>query len=175
MIDLGVFRYIAHQDENWDWRTFDVDRDTALAEERGGFIEAANPDLSAFKAHGGKLLMYHGWNDGGSGGAISPLNTVSYYTTVLAKMGEHQGDWLRLFMVPGMMHCGGGPGPNQFNAVAALDRWRDSGTPPDSILAIHTTDNRVDMTRPLCPYPQIAVYVGKGSTTDAGNFACRKP
>ena len=109
------------------------------------------------------------------GGAISPLNTIQYYKSVLAKMGPNQNDWLRLFMVPGMAHCGGGPGPNQFNALAALERWRESATAPDVILATRVADNRVDMTRPLCPYPQVAVYKGSGSTNDIGSFACRVP
>jgi feruloyl esterase len=175
VIDLGVFRYMAHQDPNWDWRTFDLDRDTALALERAGFMEATDPNLSAFKARGGKLLIYHGWADGGSGGAISPLNTIEYYANVLAKMGPDQSGWLRLFMVPGMAHCGGGPGPNQFNALAAVERWRESGAAPDMMLAAHVTDNRVDMTRPLCPYPQVAVYKGSGSTNDAASFGCKAP
>jgi feruloyl esterase len=119
--------------------------------------------------------MYHGWNDGASGGAISPLNSVNYYSSVLAKMGPKQESWLRLFMVPGMAHCGGGPGPNQFNALAAIERWRELGTAPDQMVASHVTNNRVDMTRPLCPYPQVAVFKGVGSTNDAGNFACRTP
>src|SRR5262249_42614423 len=100
---------------------------------------------------------------------------ILYYSRVLAKMGSKQSDWLRVFMIPGMMHCGGGPGPNQFNALAALERWRESGIAPDAILAAHVTDNRVDMTRPLCPYPQMAVYTGVGSSNDAVNFACKAP
>jgi len=138
-------------------------------------MEATDPDLSKFKARGGKLLIYHGWTDGGSGGAISPLNTIQYYKSVLDKIGPNQSDWLRLFMVPGMAHCGGGPGPNQFNALAALERWRESAMAPDVILATRVADNRVDMTRPLCPYPQVAQWKGIGSTNDAGNFACRAP
>jgi feruloyl esterase len=171
-IDIGMYRYAVHQDPNWDWRSFDLDRDTALADERVGYIDAINPDLSSFKARGGKLLIYHGWSDGGNAGAISPLNTLDYYSGVLAKMGPGQDDWFRLFMVPGMAHCGGGPGPNQFNVLAAMERWRESGVAPDRILAFHVTNNRVDMTRPLCPYPQQAVYQGVGSTNDAANFMC---
>ena len=140
-----------------------------------GYIHAANPDLSAFKARGGKLLVYHGWSDGGSGGAISPLGTISYYESVLKKMGRNQGDWLRLFMIPGMAHCGGGQGPNQFNMLAVLERWREANVAPDMILAARVLNNRVDMTRPLCPYPQAAVYRGSGSTNDAANFACKAP
>jgi len=174
-IDVGMFRFIAHQDASWDWRTFDLDRDTALAQERAGFMEANSPDLSAFKARGGKLLIYHGWNDGGSGGAISALNSIAYYESVLARMGPDQKRWLRLFLVPGMAHCGGGPGPNQFSALAALERWCESGMAPDRIVAAKVIDGRVEMTRPLCPYPQVAVYSGVGSINDEGNFACKAP
>ena len=90
-------------------------------------------------------------------------------------MGRKQDDWLRLFMVPGMGHCGGGPGPNQFTAMAALERWREAGVAPDRIIAFHVENNRVIMTRPLCPYPQVTTYKGTGSTNDASNFACKAP
>src|SRR5439155_710804 len=83
--------------------------------------------------------------DGGSGGAISPQNTVNYYSSVLVKMGSQQQDWLRLFMVPGMEHCGGGPGPDQVNWMAALERWRESGIAPDRLIASRVRDNRVNM------------------------------
>jgi feruloyl esterase len=172
-IDLGMFRYVAHEDPAWDWRSFDLDRDTALADKKAGSMTAVDPDLSAFKARGGKLLIYHGWSDGGSGGAISPLNTVEYFSSVLKRMGPNQENWLRLFMVPGMEHCGGGPGPSQFNALAALERWRESDIAPDRITAFHVENNRVTMTRPLCPYPNVAVYAGTGSTNDDANFVCK--
>jgi feruloyl esterase len=173
-IDVGMFRYVAHEDPNWDWRAFDLERDTTLALEKGGYVEVTDPDLSAFKSRGGKLLMYHGWNDGGTGGAISPLNSVNYYSSILSKMGPHQGDWLRLFMVPGMDHCGGGPGPNQFPVVTAMENWRERGRAPDQITAYHVSADRVDMSRPLCPYPQVAVYKGTGNTNEAANFVCRE-
>jgi feruloyl esterase len=173
VIDVGMFRYVAHEDPAWDWRTFDLDRDTSLIDMKAGFIDAVNPDLSAFRARGGKLLIYHGWSDGGSGGAISPENSVNYYSSVLARMGPRQEDWLRLFMVPGMAHCGGGPGPNQVNWMAAMERWRESGIAPARLIASRVSDNRVNMTRPLCPYPQVARYTGVGSTNDAANFVCQ--
>jgi len=147
-IDLGIFRYVAHEDPGWDWHTFDLERDTALALEKGGYVEVTDPDLSAFKSRGGKLLMYHGWNDGGSGGAISPLNSVNYYSSVLAKMGPRQDDWLRLFMVPGMDHCGGGPGPNQFAALTALANWRERGEAPDHITATRSRSTAEWTPRP---------------------------
>ena len=172
-IDLGMFRYIAHQDPAWDWRSFDLDRDTALALQRAGFMEAVDPNLSAFQQRGGKLLIYHGWSDGGSGGSISALNSIGYYESVLARMGPRQDEWMRLFLVPGMAHCGGGTGPNQFSAITALEKWRESGTAPERIVAARVKDGNVEMTRPLCPYPQLAVYNGTGSTNDAASFTCK--
>ena len=172
-IDLCIFRYVAHEDPTWDWRTFDLERDTALALEKAGYVEITDPDLQKFKAHGGKLLIYHGWNDGGTGGAISPLNSVTYYSSVLEKMGPHQDDWLRLFMVPGMDHCGGGPGPNQFAVVTAMQTWREQGKAPDQITAYRVSNDRVNMSRPLCPFPQVAVYKGTGDTNLAANFVCK--
>jgi feruloyl esterase len=132
-------------------------------------INATNPDLSKFKAHGGKLLMYHGWGDS----LIAPQNAINYHTSVLNKMGAKQDDWYRLFMVPGMQHCRGGEGPNQFNVVAVMERWREQGVAPAQIIASHLTDGNIDTTRPLCPYPQAAVWNGKGSTNDAANFSCK--
>lgn len=169
-VAVGTFQ-VAYENANWDWRTFDLDRDTTLADNKAGFINAVDPNLQAFKARGGKLLIYHGWNDT----AIAPENTVNYYSSVLATMGSKQDDWLRLFMMPGVAHCGGGPGPNQWNLLGALERWRESGVAPDQINAYHVTNNRVDMTRPLCPYPQVAQYKGVGSTNDAANFICKAP
>jgi feruloyl esterase len=162
-------RILGHQDANYDFHKFDLDSDVALADKSG--IDAHTYDLSLFKRHGGKLLMYHGWADPG----IAPGNTVNFYNGVLAKMGKNQDGWLRLFMVPGMLHCGGGEGTDQFNKMAVLERWREEGAAPDQILASHVSNGQVDMTRPLCPYPQVAVYKGTGSTNDAGNFSCKMP
>jgi feruloyl esterase len=170
-VSVGSFQ-VAYNNEKWDARTFDLEKDLKLVDEKvGAPVNAVNPDLRAFKARGGKLLLYHGWNDT----AISPGNTINYYTSVLSKLGGNQDNFVRLFMAPGMQHCGGGPGPNQVNWMAALERWRESNTPPNEISAAHVAGNRVDMTRPLCPYPQVAVYKGTGSTNDAANFACKAP
>jgi feruloyl esterase len=166
---LDSIRILAYQDPNWDWRTWDLDRDTALAKEKAGFIDVHTRDLSAFKARGGKLLLYHGWSDPG----IAAGNTVNIYKGVLSKMGAKQDNWLRLFMIPGMGHCSGGPGTDQFNKMAVIERWRESGIAPDEIPAAHVTGSTVDMTRPLCPYPKVAVYKGSGSMNDAANFACK--
>jgi feruloyl esterase len=168
------FKFVVFRNPSWDYRTLNPDTDVPLAERvDNGTINALNPDLRAFFAQGGKLLQYHGWSDP----QIPPLHSVKYYTSVVNSMGGpgQVQESYRLFMVPGMQHCGGGPGPDQFNAMGALERWREQGVAPDQIVASHVTGNRVDMTRPLCPYPQVARYKGVGSTNDAANFMCKAP
>jgi feruloyl esterase len=160
---------LTYQDAGWDWKTFELERDLKLADERTGFINAINPDLSAFRARGGKLLLYHGWDDMG----IAPGNTVNYYTQVQAKLGSKEDGWMRLFMAPGVGHCSGGRGPDQANFMGALERWVEGGAAPDNITAHRVSGNRIEMSRPLCPYPQTAVYKGIGSINDAANFECR--
>jgi feruloyl esterase len=165
-IMAATFKYLVFDDPNWDWKTFDFDKDVAYADGKiGAIINQINPDLSAFKRHGGKLLQYHGWNDP----AISPLNSIDYFESVQKKMGS-TADFYRLFMVPGMEHCVGGPGPSDFNHMAVIVDWVEKGKAPDSIIA-----KGASRTRPLCPYPQIAKYKGRGSTDDAQNFVCAAP
>ena len=171
---LDQFRFVVFQDPKWDWRMFDLERDLARANEVDrGTINAINPDLHRFSDHGGKLLMYHGWADG----SVAPRASVNYYNSVLKTMGgpSKTAAWLRLFMVPGMGHCGGGEGPNTFDMVTTLEAWVEHDHVPDRIIASRVTAGRVERTRPLCPYPQVATYTGSGSTDDAGNFICRIP
>ncbi len=102
------------------------------------------------------------------------MHSVNYYESVLEKAGaEAVGASYRLFMVPGMAHCGGGTGPNQFQSMAAMERWREAAEAPQSIVAARVVNNRIERTRPLCPYPQTARYTGTGSTNDAPNFVCK--
>jgi feruloyl esterase len=127
------------------------------------------PDLTAFKQRNGKLLLYHGWRDQN----FSAQSTIDYYRSVRDRMGAADiANWMRLFLAPGMGHCGGGEGPNSFDAVGALDTWVEHGKAPDVIVASHRTEGKVDRTRPLCPYPQVAKYKGTGSSDAAENFQC---
>ena len=189
----GFFSGMVFEDPKWDFRTFDFDRDLQFAIAKlSPILDATNPDLTRFKARGGKLIQYHGWLDG----SPPPGHSVEYYERVAAKSRglKNTQTFYRLFMVPGMMHCSGGPGPNNFgntrasgpqgldpdrNIFVALERWVERGTAPDKIIATKYVDDDpkkgVTMTRPLCPYPQQARWTGKGSTDDATNFVCRPP
>ena len=172
-LGTDYFKYVVFKDPNWDWRTFNFDSAVALADRiDNGTLNAINPDLGAFKQRGHKLLVYHGWRDQN----FSPFLTLTYYKSVLEKMGSSGiADWLRVFLVPGMGHCGGGEGPNAFDPVTALEQWVESGKAPDQMTASHRTDGKVDRTRPLCPYPQVAKYKGSGSIDEAANFSCAQP
>ena len=154
--------------------TFDFETDLALALKNGGFIEATDPDLAKFKARGGKLLLYHGWADPGP----APENTINYYEAVNRKLGGQQDDWMRLFLMPGVGHCGGGVGPDQADFLGALERWREQGVAPGQIIATRPAGrggSATPMSRPLCPHPQVARYTGSGSTDEAKNFTCVAP
>jgi feruloyl esterase len=162
-------RFVGRQDPNWDPMTFDLDKDLALALKNGGFIEASDPNLAKFKARGGKLLLYHGWADPGP----APENTINYYDAVNKTLGGRQDDWMRLFLMPGVGHCGGGVGPDQADFLGAMERWREQGVAPAQIVATRPAGRGSGpMSRPLCPHPQVARYGGSGSTDEAKNFSC---
>ena len=100
---------------------------------------------------------------------------VNYYEQAVAKNGPDTPEFFRLFMAPGMAHCGGGDGPNTFDMLTPLEQWVEKGQAPAEIIASHSAAGKVDRTRPLCPYPQVAKYKGTGSTDEASNFGCHAP
>jgi Tannase and feruloyl esterase len=173
-VAVDTFR-IVFNNADWDYHTMDFDKDIAKADKLGSVvIDAADPTrLKALFAHGGKLFLYHGWSDP----AITALKGVDYYTKAMAANGgkAQTYDSMRLFMVPGMGHCGGGDGPNAFDKLEVITRWVEEGKAPDQIIASHSTSGQVDRTRPLCPYPQVAKYSGTGSIDEAANFSCAAP
>jgi len=153
----------------WDYRTMRLPDDVERAVKAdNGLLFAGDPDLRPFFSRGGKLLMYHGWADP----LVTPDTSLIMFKRINEAVGTAGANSVALFMVPGMGHCQGGPGTTVFDKVAAIDRWVESGTKPQSIPAEHRTAGVVDRTRPLCPYPATARYVGSGSTDDARNFRC---
>ncbi len=167
---IGFFRYLLFNDPNWDYRTVDLDRDLAYAEQKLPFMAAVDKDLTPFRKRGGRLLMYTGSADP----VVPAPDTVAYYDAVVKTMGglEKTREFYRFFIAPGMGHCSGGPGPDHFDTLAALEQWVEKGSAPDRIVASHSTAGKVDRTRPLCLYPQVARWKGTGSTDDAANFQC---
>ena len=164
---LDYFKYVVHKNPNWDWRSFDLESDAALGNAMDKDVIALDPDLARFASHGGKLLLYHGWADQ----QVAPEATVEFYKAAVG--GDEKQSWVRLFMAPGMAHCGGGEGPNAFDELSPMEQWVEKGQAPTQIVAAHSLGGKVDRTRPLCPYPQVARYQGKGSINDAANFACK--
>jgi hypothetical protein len=188
---INYFRDMVFDNATWNYRGANANAAIRLATRKTArALNATDPNLLPFERRGGKLILYHGWSDA----AIPPLNTVNYYKSVVARLGQAQTrSFVRLYMVPGMQHCGGGPGPSFFgqlgvvkasdpahNVSVALERWVEKGVAPDSIIAtkyvnpFHPSQG-VEMTRPLCSYPQIAKYKGPGSPNDAANFVCALP
>jgi feruloyl esterase len=182
---------------DWDARTFDFDRDTRLMEEKiGRLFNANDADLRVQKAKGIKIIQYHGWADQ----ALPPGESINYYERVIARMGgvADTQSFYRLFMAPGMAHCGGGPGPNRFgqaggqsvaalapgatandDVVKALERWVEEGVAPDRLVATKYKNDAVTdaplIRRPLCPYPQVQKYNGSGDPNVASSFSCVAP
>jgi hypothetical protein len=184
---VEYFTNMVYQKANWDPKTFDIGPALKLAEAKTAkALDATDPNLGPFRSRGGKLILYHGWADA----AIAAPNSIDYYHSVAGKLGQRSTDsFLRLFMAPGVQHCGGGPGPNSFgqggasipddpdhSVYMALEQWVEKGRAPSKIIATKYVDDSptkgVRMTRPLCPYPQVAKYKGSGDANDAANFAC---
>ena len=182
-LGLPFMKYVVYEDPNWDYRSFKytappgLETDLEYVDDKlGRIFDATDPDLRPFRANGGKLIQYHGFSDPD----IPPANSINYYESVVRNAGGRSNpralaetkEFYRLFMVPGMQHCAGGPGATRFDALTALEQWVEQNKAPEQIQAAHLTAGKVDRTRPLCPYPQEARYKGNGSTDDAANFTC---
>ena len=169
----GTMRYLVPTPPkpDYDYQIFDFDRDIHLLDYWSTQADAKNADLSKFRKHGGKLIMTYGWADS----ILQPLMGVNYYEQALARNGPDTQEFFRLFMAPGMAHCGGGVGPDRHDSMTAVIDWVEKGKRPDSMLASRVVDDQVVRTRPLCPFPQVARYSGEGSIDEAANFRCVAP
>jgi feruloyl esterase len=178
----SFFRFFVFDDPNWSLESLDFHRDPGIANEKmAAELNSENPDLSAFQ-HGGRLILYHGWDDA----AITPYNSIQYFEAVRRTMGPGTVDqFARLYMVPGMSHCIGGPGPNSFDMLGALEAWVEHGAAPDRIIAskykndyaqfLNLPTGEAQRSRPLCPYPKVAHWDRHGATDVASSFSCEIP
>ncbi len=160
-----VFKYLVFNNPDWDYSTYNFSNfvnDTRLA---ASFLNATNPDLDRLKARHGKLIIWHGWADT----ALPPQATVDYYRQVLAH-DPNAANYCRLFMIPGCLHCGGGPGATDVDWLSAIVNWVEHGQAPNRLLASKRAQGKLVMTRPLYPYPQVAIYKGTGDPDRAGSF-----
>jgi feruloyl esterase len=186
---LNFYTFMVYEKTDWDYKTFTLAPGMKLAEDKtAAALNATDPNLKSFRDAGGKLIIYHGWEDP----AIPAVNTVNYYQSVVSTVGKPAADsFVRLYMLPGVQHCAGGPGPGAFggvgdwnspddpqhNARVALEQWVEKGTAPGTIIASKPADDPQQppkMTRPVCTYPESAKYKGSGDTNDAANFNCVK-
>jgi len=172
------------EDPQWDFRKLNFDSDVRFGDAKAGAVlNSTSPDLRSFRAEGGKLIQYHGWGDA----AISAISSIEYYESVRtflshfpdprSKASAPITDFYRLFMVPGMGHCGGGAGPNRFDALMSLENWVEKNIAPAQMIGTGTVaaDPSKTMTRPLCAFPNVARYNGTGDANDASNFQCVAP
>ncbi len=176
-INKDFFANLVIGDPNWDWHTFNLDRDTRLADKKiGAMVNFTDPNLRPFEKHGGKIIMYQSWQEA----AIPPGGLVNYYKSVVKAMGglDQTQRFARLFMVPDAGMCSGfsvGSYQGAWNALDVIEKWRKTGVAPDRIITEHRVAGIVDRTHRVCPYPQVAIYKGSGDPYDAANFACGNP
>lgn len=184
----GALAHMVFQRPDYDLRTFDFQRDAAVVEARlGPVLNATDPDLSAFHNRGGKLILFHGWNDP----ALSAYETIDYYQAVRARMGNDVDAFARLYLIPGLQHCTGGPGATYSGGInvpfrdaeqdlsAGLERWVEAGIAPGALVATAAPD-RANLAAPppatprrrICPYPQVASFRGTGTPDDPGAWTC---
>lgn len=173
-IATDFFKYFVFKDPNWDYKTrpINFDSDVALADKPANQpVNSIDPDIKKFAARGGKMMMWEGWNDTG----VPPLEAVNYYNNVVKTVGTKTAmSAVRLYMVPGVGHCGGGEGTDHFDLFPALQTWVEQGKAPEHLVASRIENGKQVRTRPLCAYPEIATYKGRGNTDDAANFVCKK-
>ncbi len=169
----GTMRYLVLKpaQPDYDTETFDYTRDVHLLDAWAKTANATSVNLNSFSMRGGKLLMTYGWADQ----ILQPLVAVNYYKKLQERYGNRTGEFVRLFMVPGMTHCSGGNGTDTFDSVTAIVNWVEKGKAPFSLAASRVVDGKTVRTRPVCAYPQVARHRGTGSIDEAANFSCTAP
>ncbi len=160
-----MFKYLVFQDPNWDYSSYDFSNFSNTTRYASSYLDATSTDYSAFKNRGGKMIIYHGWNDP----ALSAFATIEHYNAAKKEDGEI-GEYIRLFLLPGVLHCGGGPGPSQADWVELVRNWVEKGIAPERVVLSKTEDEKVFMTRPVFPYPKKAIYDGKGDPNKESSF-----
>ena len=163
------FKYLIFQDPEFTYSTYDFEGYDDDAAHLKGFLDATDPDLSEFKQAGGKLLLWHGWSDA----ALTALGSIEYYEEA-ESLDPNIRDYFRFFLMPGVFHCSGGPGPDRVDWLDALERWVEDGDAPETLTAVKVTDGQIAKARPLCVYPQRAEFTG-GDPDQESSYTCKLP
>lgn len=164
----GIFKYLVFNDPEWDYTRYELNGLKKDGAQAAAYLNATDPNLDAFKAHGGKMILWHGWADSG----LTPLASIRYHEQVYAR-DPNASDYFRTFMLPGVLHCSGGVGPDVVDWPSVIDQWVENGNAPDRVIARKVANGQTTQTRPLCAYPKKAEYTGSGSTDDEKNFVCK--
>ncbi len=167
----GVMKYLVFNDPDWDYTTYDFEDFDAVTAAVAQTLNATSPDLDSFRARGGKLLLHNSWGDM----ALTAYGTIEYYESVIERAPDASDD-VRLFLMPGVEHCFGGPGPSYVDVLDAIDNWVETGSAPDALTAVWLNEQfQPDGGRPVCAYPDVVTYDGQGDPRDPASFSCDVP
>ncbi|MGV8878647.1 MAG: tannase/feruloyl esterase family alpha/beta hydrolase [Sphingobacteriaceae bacterium] len=161
----AMYKYLIFQDSTWDYSTYDFSNYSATTQYASSYLDATSSDYSEFKKRGGRMIIYHGWNDP----ALSAYATINYYEKVKG-VDRDVENYIRLFLLPGVLHCGGGPGPSNVDWMQLISGWVEKRSAPDSVILSRMEKEKVVMARPVFPYPDKAIYKGKGDPNKSGSF-----
>jgi feruloyl esterase len=167
----GLLKYFVHNDPDWTYADYSFTNWREASAAVAKLLNATDPDLSSFRDRGGKLILWHGWSDA----ALTAFDSIEYYESV-EQQDSSVRDYFRMFMMPGVGHCGGGPGPDRVDWISAIEQWVENDTAPERVIASKAnSQGDVTMQRPLCPYPQLATYNSDGDAGLAQSFVCSAP
>jgi feruloyl esterase len=168
MFGTNMFKYLVYNNTSWDFSKYEFKNFFEETRYASSYLDATQTDYSDFKKHNGKMIMHHGWNDP----ALSAFATIQHYEEAMKKDKDLQS-YMRLFLLPGVLHCGGGTGPNNLDWVKQIQDWVENGKEPERVIVSKMEKGKTLMTRPVYPYPKVTIYSGKGEATDERSFSVK--
>ena len=168
MFGTNMFKFLVYNDPSWDYTKYDFKNFFEETRYASSYLDATQTDYSDFKKLNGKMIIYHGWNDP----ALSAYATIQHYEEAMKKDKDLQS-YIRLFLLPGVLHCGGGTGPDNVDWVKLIQDWTENNKAPERVVLSKMENGKTVMTRPVYPYPKVTIYNGKGESTDEKSFGVK--